>query len=103
MKNNKSNKNYTNYSNKPKKEEVVEEVVELDKNEFDVEEVVEEPKSFIGVVNVDLLNIRSQADPNSDVIGQLVKDDTVEIFGESRDFYILEEGYCMKQFITIND
>lgn len=76
-----------------------------------VDEVVEETKEIIGVVsNCEKLNVRSNPDKDSDVLYTLNKGNEVMIDKEAStsEFYKVItgaglEGYCMKQFIEVEE
>lgn len=109
--------NYTNYSKNENKTEVVEEIVEQPVEEVEVvpepevepEPEAEEVKEIMGVVaGCDRLNVRADADSTAEILNTLAKGTKVQIdeAGSTKDFYKIYtasgiEGYCMKQFITI--
>lgn len=92
--------------------EIVEEIVEPEiieeATELEVANKVVEPEKIIrGTVICDKLNLRKEADKNSEVLTIIPKDLILTICDTdtSPDFYKVLvgdlEGYCMKQFIAI--
>lgn len=70
--------------------------------------VIKKKKTQYGVVKCDKLNLRAEADLDSDIIAILKKDNTVTIVENDRSstFYRVsfngQTGYCVKEFIKIN-
>ena len=104
--------NYSKISQQAKNEEtVVEDVV----NKPDVEEIVitNQPVKLVQevpgeVVNCDKLNVRKEANKESDPVCVINKNEevTITIEDSTEDFYKIItatgiEGYCMKQFINV--
>lgn len=62
-------------------------------------------RAKIGVVNCDLLNLREEADADSDILCVMSMNDPVTILGEDKNFYNVMYngvvGYCMKKFINV--
>ena len=54
-----------------------------------------------GVVIVGRLNVREAPELNAKIIGELVKNQKVEVMGIDKDFYKLPNGYAMQKFIKI--
>lgn len=84
-----------------KEEQVVEEVKE---EEPIVEETpkVEENKELklvpeFGKVTTSLLNVRKE--PNGEIVKTLKANEQVSILGEEGDWYMIDNGYVMKQYI----
>ena len=84
-------------------------------SELETPSAPEEPKAVIGVVvNCEKLNIRAEAKTTAEVLCIINKGEEVEIIEEEStdDFYavifgkdkeVSIEGYCMKQYIKINN
>lgn len=94
-------KKYKNYSNYTKKEEPKpnDEVKEIPE-----QKPVSDNKKFGIVVNCFALNIREQSSLYSNIIGELKKDDKVEIIEEKDKFYKIKTksnvvGYCVSNYI----
>lgn len=114
-----ANKNYTNYS-KPKKEKPVEAVVPEAESTVDEKVVTDDsqerlpgsPDPVIGVVdNCVKLNIREEANKESEILCVINKGEKVEIIEEEStdDFYAVRYnngksicGFCMKDYIKLN-
>lgn len=84
-----------------KEDQVVEEVKE---EEPIVEETpkVEETKKLklvpeFGKVTASLLNVRKE--PNGEIVKTLKANEQVSILGEEGDWYMIDNGYVMKQYI----
>lgn len=87
-----------------KNEPVIEEVVVEEKNPS-VNEVVEENNykhSRKGtVVKCSVLNIREEASLNASILGQLKAGEVIDILDESGDFFKIDNGYVMKDYISV--
>jgi hypothetical protein len=65
-----------------------------------------EPEAVIGVVvNCERLNIRAEAKADAKIVGTFFKGQEIEIYLDTStdDFYDVNVGYCMKQYIKINN
>jgi uncharacterized protein YgiM (DUF1202 family) len=111
------NRNYTNYSkpNKPAETNPDENVQNLQENLENTEPATntapeskpepEAPKAVTGVVvNCELLNIRAEAKADAKIVGKFFKGQEIEIYLDTstEDFYDVNVGFCMKQYIEIN-
>lgn len=79
------------------------------KNEEPVKEVVvedrgnEQPKITVGEVNTIRLNVRANPSKESQVVKVIAEGEKVNIdlAKSTDDFYAIDDGFVMKQFITV--
>ena len=91
----------------PKEEPVVEkEAIEETVAEEVVAEVPAKCETKKGVIaNCVKVNVRSEPNLNASVVKVLNKGDSVvvDLSKSTDDFYAIDDGFCMKQYITIKD
>lgn len=79
------------------------------KNEEPVKEVVvedrgnEQPKNTVGEVNTIRLNVRANPSKESQVVKVIAEGEkvNVDLTKSTDDFYAIDDGFVMKQFITV--
>lgn len=63
--------------------------------------IIEEDTNKVGKVIPELLNVRSEADPDAGIVTVLEQGEVIDILDETDEFYEIEIGYVMKQFIEV--
>lgn len=78
-------------------EEIIENVIE----EKPVKKTTKKKDTNVGIVNVESLNIRSEASTDNKPIGLLSKGDKIKILEKLDEWYRFDGGFVMSKFVDV--